>query len=335
MKKILIISDNIPTQINGVVTTFNNIEKCALNDGFVIEKITPLNFYYFSAPGYSEVKLSIPFKIGNLIEKSNADYIHIATEGPVGLFAKLYLNRKKIQYNTSYHTKFPEFLEMMYGISQKISYSYLRWFHSKSVKILVTTPSMGKLLKLNKFENEMISWTRGVDRSLLQESYDWSHERLTRKRPLVLYVGRISVEKNLEKLLQLQDFYDIEVVGDGPQKLELEKKYPRVKFFGYKIGTELADFYSRADVFCFPSKSDTFGIVMIEAMSFGTPVAAYPVQGPLDIIEPYINGYMHNNLQKAIDQSLLCNRDKTKESSEKWTWENCWGIFKENLVERG
>lgn len=327
-KKILIITDNVPEQINGVVVTFKSMEEHALLDGYNIVYLTPFQFVYFSCPGYPEVKLAFPWNMGKKIEEISPDYIHIATEGPVGLSARLYLDKRGYRYNTSYHTKFPEFLKTIYHIPMPITWAYLRWFHKHSGKLLVNTRSMKKVLDEKGFTGPMVTWTRGVDREKLKQTkrYDYG------KRPIVLYVGRVSKEKNLDALCVMQDTYDIEIVGDGPYRKKLEEKYPKVKFLGYQQDSELANSYARADVFCFPSKSDTFGIVMIEAMSLGTPVAAYPVDGPLDVIDEY-TGYMHENLHKAIMVCLQMDRKLVKQASSIWTWEQCWNIFRDNLVD--
>ena len=326
-KKILVITDNVPDQINGVVVTFKSMEEHALLDGYTIVYLTPLQFLHFSCPGYPEVKLAIPWNVGKKIEEISPDYIHIATEGPVGLSARLYLDKRGYRYNTSYHTKFPEFLKAIYGIPMPMTWGYLRWFHKHSGKLLVNTRSMKKLLEEKDFTGPMITWTRGVDRSKLKQTrrYDYG------ERPIVLYVGRVSKEKNLDALCMMQDTYDIEIVGDGPYRKKLQEKYPKVRFLGYQQGSELANSYARADVFCFPSKSDTFGIVMIEAMSLGTPVAAYPVDGPLDVIDEY-TGCMDKNLHKAIMVCLEMDRNLVKQRSSMWTWEQCWTIFRDNLV---
>jgi glycosyltransferase involved in cell wall biosynthesis len=330
-RKILIITDNIPQQINGVVTTFKNIEQIAIQEGYLFYWITPLDFKHFSAPGYPEIKLAIPVGIKEKIKNIDPDYIHIATEGPVGLFTRLYLEKKGIPFNTSYHTKFPEFLKTIYKIPEYWTYRYLRWFHSRSSRILTTTESMVELLRDKGFSGEIISWTRGVNRSELVVSRNWDDFRTNKTVPTVLYVGRVSKEKNLEPLLELEDFYNIEIVGDGPHRKELEQKYKKVDFLGYKTGGDLADCYARADVFCFPSKTDTFGIVMIESMNFGTPIAGYPVQGPTDIVENGVNGCLKHDLKTAIDCALGCDRNLVKKSSQKWTWQSCWDIFKNNL----
>jgi glycosyltransferase involved in cell wall biosynthesis len=327
-KKILVITDNVPDQINGVVVTFKNMEEHALLDGYTIVYLTPIQFLHFNCPGYPEVKLAIPWNMGKKIEEISPDYIHIATEGPVGLCARLYLDRRGYRYNTSYHTKFPEFLKAIYGIPMPMTWGYLRWFHKHSGKLLVNTRSMKKELEDKCFTGPMVTWTRGVDRTKLKQTKQYDYG----ERPIVLYVGRVSKEKNLDALCIMQDTYDIEIVGDGPYRKKLQEKYPKVKFLGYQQDSELANSYARADVFCFPSKSDTFGIVMIEAMSLGTPVAAYPVHGPLDVIDEF-TGHMDNNLHKAIMVCLEMDRKLVKQASSIWTWEQCWSIFKNNLVE--
>jgi glycosyltransferase involved in cell wall biosynthesis len=265
--------------------------------------------------------------VGKKIEEISPDYIHIATEGPLGLCARLYLDRRGYRYNTSYHTKFPEFLKAIYGIPMPMTWAYLRWFHKHSGKLLVNTRSMKKVLDEKGFTGPMVTWTRGVDREKLKQTKQYDYG----ERPIVLYVGRVSKEKNLDALCVMQDTYDIEIVGDGPYRKKLEEKYPKVKFLGYQQDSELANSYARADVFCFPSKSDTFGIVMIEAMSLGTPVAAYPVDGPLDVIDEY-TGHMNENLHKAIMVCLQMDRKLVKQASSIWTWEQCWTIFRDNLV---
>lgn len=326
--KIAIVTDNIRSQINGVVTTFNSMEKYANADGYEFVFIDPSSFRHFSAPGYPEVKLSLPLGIGNIIENINPDFIHIATEGPIGLAARLYCDKKKYVYNTSYHTKFPEFLEEIYKIPSGLTYSYLRWFHKHSGIVLTNTISMVNSLKQRKFENKIVSWTRGVDTEKLKPTVDDIQDGS------VLYVGRVSKEKNLDTLCELEDLFDIVIVGDGPYRKHLERKYTKVRFVGYKTDSELANYYRKASVFCFPSMSDTFGIVIIEAMSLGCPVAAFPVTGPIDIIENGITGLTLLDLEKSIRLCKTFDREKIKEKSKQWSWKNCWDQFKKVLIHR-
>ncbi|CAB4133526.1 RfaG Glycosyltransferase [uncultured Caudovirales phage] len=328
-KKILIITDNLQDQINGVVTTFKNLETMAVLDGYSIVYLTPREFVHFSCPGYPEVKLAWPWGIGKKIKEISPDYIHIATEGPLGVCARLYLDFCGYRYNTSYHTKFPEFLKKIYYIPEWITWGYLRWFHKHSGIVLTNTDTMVKELLDHGFKTTIKPWTRGVNRDELQPTQAWPHPN---PRPLVLYVGRVSAEKNIEAVCELVDTYDVVIVGDGPYRKELEEKYTGCQFLGYKTGRELADWYSRADVLAFPSHVDTFGLVMIEAMSLGTPVAAYPVAGPKDIIEQGRSGFMGARLRDAVEICLHIPRKKVVESSDRWSWELCWVIFEENLV---
>ena len=330
-KKILIITDNKKEQINGVVTTFSNIEVHALQCGHTFDYICPGNFKHCGAPRYPEVKLSWPWRIGRLIQEKQPDHIHIATEGPIGLWGRIACDKLGWRYNTSYHTRFPDFMQAIYGIPPSLTWTYLRWFHRHSGVVLTTTPTMVDDLRAHGFRGTIRPWTRGVDRTALSATVPHSDRYL----PLpvrVLYVGRVSREKNLDALCQLQDQYQIEIVGDGPYRSYLEKHYPKVEFLGYQTGTELANSYTRADVFAFPSRADTFGIVMIEALSLGTPVAAYAVPGPIDIVEPGITGHLGENLAHSIDIAAKLDRKRVKQASQRWTWEQCWRIFEENLV---
>jgi glycosyltransferase involved in cell wall biosynthesis len=326
-KKILIITDNLPEQINGVVTTFTNIQALAAGDGYDIVYLDPRQFPHCNALGYPEVKISWPWRIGSKIQKINPDYVHIATEGPLGLAARLWLDRRGWHYNTSYHTKFPEFLNEMYKIPVSWTYWYVRWFHQHSGRVLTTTKGMVEDLEANGFTN-VIPWTRGVNRENLKPNAT----RTVNRDITLLSVGRISKEKGLDDLVPLQWEFDIVIVGDGPYREELQSKMRNAQFVGYKSGSELADYYQQADVFVFPSKTDTFGLVMIEAMSVGTPVAAYPVRGPLDVIDPGVTGVMGDNLYLAVKSALALDRDKVKKASSVWTWEACWKIFRDNLI---
>jgi glycosyltransferase involved in cell wall biosynthesis len=325
-KRIVVITDNLRDQINGVSITFKHLAAECKYDGYEMHFIDPSEFYHISFPWYKEVKLALPFRVGTKISKLSPYYIHIATEGPIGLAAKLYCDRNKLNYNTSYHTKFPEYLYTLFKIPTAITYRYMRWFHKHSGIVLTTTKSMKETLLSNGFKKNIIEWTRGVDSS----NFIGLHRNLTNR--CVLFVGRVSQEKNLEELLALQDYYRIVIVGDGPDKKYLEEKYTKATFVGYKTGKELFQYYLDADVFCFPSKTDTFGIVLIEALAAGTPIAAYPVTGPLDIVANGINGYLDNNLKYAIDKSLKLGKLKPTDA---WTWKKCWTIFRDNLIKKG
>jgi glycosyltransferase involved in cell wall biosynthesis len=327
-KTILIITDNVPDQINGVVTTFTNLESHASRDGYSVVYCDPGQFPNFACPGYPEVRLCWPHGISKKIKAIQPDFIHIATEGPVGLFARWWCERNHIPYNTSYHTDFPEFLKTMYRIPKSLTYWYLRWFHKNSHRVLVTTKTIEADLRSHGFER-MVVWTRGVNRDLTP-----SQPRRKRTQPIILNVGRVSAEKGLASLVELDpEEYTLIIVGNGPYMSRAQELLPNAIFVGYKSGQDLVDWYAQTDVFVFPSQADTFGLVMIEAMAQGTPVAAFPVQGPVDVIEQGVNGYMDWDLELAVRQCLTLDRAQVQESSKHWTWEECWRIFQENLAE--
>ena len=326
-KTILIITDNLPEQINGVVTTYKNIEACAILDGYRVVYITPRDFRYFDCPGYNEVKIAYPRAMGKKIEAVSADCIHIATEGPIGLSARKYLSKHNLRYNTAYHTKFPEGLRALFGIPEAINWPLVRWFHKHSGKVLTTTDTMVAELRAHGFDGDVIPWTRGVDRDIFYPA-----DITVEKQPLLVCVSRVSKEKNLEDFFKLDYPGHKIMVGDGPMLEEYKSEYPNIEFVGAKRGVELGDYYRMADVFVFPSRWETFGLVMIEAMACGTPVAAYPCQGPLDVVDEGVTGCMNEDLVQAVNDALLLDRAKVLEGSNRWTWERAWKIFRDNLV---
>lgn len=324
--KILIVTDNLRDQVNGVVTTYKNIEDHAISAGHRIVYLDPGQFRHISCPFYPEVKLSLPSFFISKIKKMGADRIHIATEGPLGLLAKFYCDANKIPYTTAYHTKFPEFLNKLLWIPTSITYRYLKWFHKYSKAVLVPTESMKKELEYRGFKN-LVVWTRGVSKELITvRNSGRKHVPLK-----IMYAGRVSKEKNLEALCDLQELYDVTIVGDGPYLNHLKNNYKKVNFTGYKFGKELSKIYSENDVFCFPSLTDTFGIVIIEALCNGLPVAAYRVTGPQDIIDYGVTGYMvqsGNSLINAIEKCKSLDNVRVQELSVKaWTWKKCFDIF--------
>ena len=329
-KTILIVTDNLPEQINGVVTTYKNIEACAILDNYRVVYLDPGRFRYVDCPRYNEVKITLTRTrtVGKILEEINPDHIHIATEGPLGLCARQYLDKHNYRYNTAYHTKFPEGIRKLFGIPEALTWPLVRWFHKHSGKVLTTTDSMVAELQAHGFDGEVVSWTRGVDREIFKPDL-----RIETVSKYLLCVSRVSKEKNLEKFFEL-DYpgYLKIMVGDGPMLETYQKQYPEVHFTGYKTGIDLARYYANAEVFVFPSEWETFGIVMIEAMACGTPVAAYPVQGPLDVVDQAVTGFVNEDLKSAVDGCLQLNRDSVYRGSLRWSWERAWAIFKENLI---
>jgi len=329
-KKILIITDNLPNQINGVVTTYKNIEAHAILDGYDFVYLNPGDFSYVNCPGYNEVKIAYPRAMGKKIKEICPTYIHIATEGPLGLCARQYLDKRGLRYNTAYHTKFPEGIKKLTGVPEFITWAYVRWFHKHSGKVLTTTDTMVNDLLDHGFQNNVIPWTRGVDRDIFNNS-----QRIASASggPTLVCVSRVSKEKNLDDFCKIQYPGARKImVGDGPYMSELALKYPDVEFVGFKTGLELAYYYANADVFVFPSKWETFGLVMIEAMACGTPVAAYPAPGPLDVVDIGKTGYLGEDLNYNISCCLTLDRKDVIIHSQKWSWEKAWEIFRDNMI---
>jgi glycosyltransferase involved in cell wall biosynthesis len=327
-KTILIITDNLPDQINGVVTTYKNIEACATRDGYNFVVLDPRRFRYIDCPGYNEVKIAYPRNLGQKIEEISPDYIHVATEGPLGLWARAYLSLAGIRHNTAYHTKFPEGLKKLFGIPEFVTWRFVRWFHKHSGKVLTTTDSMVTELQAHGFDGEVIPWTRGVDRDIFHPAH-----RVQTVSKYLLCVSRVSKEKNLQAFFEM-DYpgYLKVMVGDGPMLETYKQQYPDVHFTGFKTGEDLAQYYANAEVFVFPSEWETFGIVMIEAMACGTPVAAFPVQGPLDVVDEGVTGCLNHNLKQAVNDALMLDRRLVWNGSARWSWDRAWEIFKDNLV---
>lgn len=330
MKKILIITDNTPDQINGVVTTYRNISVQAEQAGYQVAYLTPSDFFHFDCPGYSDIKITVPWRIGKAIKQLSPDHIHIATEGPLGICAKIHLDNQKLRYTTAYHTRLPEAAQRLLGIPPSWVWPLLRWFHSNSGKVLTTTNTLVQELKSQGFSGEISAWTRGIDRSVFFPGKHVKNQEIT-----LLCVSRISKEKNLEDFLELNIPGTRKIlVGDGPLKARYEKQYPSVDFPGFKTGAELADYYRSADVFVFPSRWETFGLVMIESLACGTPVAAYDCPGPSDVIEQGVTGYLVNSrddLAQAVKNCMKLNRKKVHDASQCWNWNTAWQIFRDNL----
>lgn len=328
MSKILIISDNLSTAVNGVVTTYKNIEKCTTDNGNTVVYLDPSSFIHFSVPKYHEVKLGIPWKISKKILEISPDYIHIATEGPIGIATKIWCDRHNIKYSTAYHTKWPEYLKIQYHLPICIGYYFMKVFHKFSTKVLVTSETMKKELEAKGFKN-IVVWSRGVDK---KEFSPQCRCKNLASKPILLCVSRVSKEKGIDEFCSIKTTGTKILVGDGPYLKEIKEKYPDVIYPGYKHGKSLEHYYANSDVFVFPSKTDTFGIVMLEAISCGTPIAAYPVTGPLDVVEQGVNGYMDVDLQVSIDKCLQLDRKEVEKSSHKFTWESCTDIFESCLA---
>ena len=327
--KILIVTDAWYPQVNGVVRTLDETSKQIKKLGHEVKLITPEGFLTIPCPTYPEIKLSLfpGAKVSSMIRDFNPDCLHISTEGPLGLAARGYASRNGLAFTSAYHTRFPEYVYARTKLPLKITYSFLRWFHNRSELVMVPTEEVKKDLIKHKIGNPKI-WSRGVDLDIFKPKKG----RRKNKNPILLNVGRVAVEKNLQEFLKIDLPYEKWVVGDGPAFKELKNKYPKVIFHGAKSKEELEYYYNKADVFVFPSKTDTFGLVLLEAMACGLPVAAFPVSGPLDVIGNSNAGILNSNLKEACKKALLIPRKVPREYAKKFSWESTSKTFVSYLV---
>lgn len=315
--KILIITDAWYPQINGVVRTYEHIIAGLKQRGHDAEVISPSDFTYtMPMPGYSEIRLALlPYRgMENKVMAYAPDSIHIATEGPLGWAARRVCLQHNLKFSTSYHTQFPDYVAKRVGqrlpflksLAYDLTKAYVRRFHAPAQILMVTTKSIAKQLKSWGFKSKIAPLTRGVETNRFYPAKEGSAKDLFKdyKQPVALYVGRVAIEKNISAFMDMAWTGTKVVVGDGPQLKELSEKYKAVRFVGAKEGDELAQYYREADIFVFPSKTDTFGIVLIEAMASGLPIAAYPVSGPIDVVTKDFLGVLDENLDKAAKGAL-------------------------------
>lgn len=333
--RIFLVTDAWHPQVNGVVRTMQRVvEECEAM-GHVFEIVSPADgFRTIPLPTYSEIKLALGAKgaIEDRFEAFEADAVHIATEGTLGMAARAVCLKHKFPYTTSYHTRFPEYISARFPIPLSWGYSFMRWFHKYSGRVMVATPSMREELEAHGFRN-VARWSRGVDTDLFHPARRGVDGGVygDLPRPILVNVGRVAVEKNIESFLQMDHPGTKVVVGDGPQREELERKYPNARFVGAKFGEELARYFADADVFVFPSLTDTFGLVILEAMATGTPVAGFVAPGPKDIIPGSGAGAVHTDLAAATAVALTMDRAATRTYAEGYSWRACAEEFVRNL----
>lgn len=319
----LIVTDTFQ-QTNGVSTTYKNLRRVARSRRLRFRVLHPSLFRWMPLPFYPEIQLSLqPFRLWRTLSRMQPSQLHIATEGLMGLVARLWCKLNRKPYTTAYHTRFPEYLECMWRIPSRWTYAYLRWFHHGALTTFVTTEGMRQTLLNQGFRN-LVIWSRGVSEQLMSASPNLPVNGKLR----VLNVGRVSKEKNLDALCVYQDEFEITVAGSGPYLNELKQKYPRVHFVGYRYGEALAQLYAQHDVFAFPSRTDTFGIVMIEAMCNGLPVAAFNVTGPKDVVEQGFSGILYHDLKHAILRCQTLDKAAIRLKARRlWSWSHCFDTF--------
>ena len=327
---ILIATDAWHPQVNGVVRTLTSLARSAAGLGAVVEFLTPDGFPSVGVPTYPGLRVALPNRseIARRIEAASPDAIHIATEGPIGWAVRAYCRRRKFAFTTSYTTRFPEYVSVRTGIPDGLGYAVMRHFHAASSMVMVATDSLRQELAGRGFR-KLGFWTRGVDTDLFRPD---APAVIDLPRPIFMTMGRVAIEKNIEAFLSLDLPGSKVVVGDGPQKATLKQKYPNVSFVGEKKGRDLTSHLAAADVFVFPSLTDTFGVVQLEALACGTPVAAFPVTGPLDVIADHPIGALDNDLQSACIRALGMSREACRNFALEHSWENSARQFIGNLT---
>ena len=328
--RILVATDAWHPQVNGVVRTLTMVAEAAR--GFEAEFcfITPDSFRTVGMPSYRDVRLALPrpAKIARLIAEAEPDAIHIATEGPIGVLVRRYCRKHGLPFTTSFHTRFPDYVSARAPVPEGWVWATLRWFHGPSKAVMAATPALAAELRERGFRN-VVLWPRGVDTKLF-------HPRegdLCQPKPVFLCVGRVAVEKNLEAFLELDLPGTKVIVGDGPARFALEQKYPDAVFLGALQGEALAEVYAAADVFAFPSRTDTFGLVLLEALASGLPVAAFPVTGPRDVIGSAPVAVLDEDLRKACLAALAIPAQACVDFAAKHTWEASARAFIDNMAD--
>jgi glycosyltransferase involved in cell wall biosynthesis len=326
--RILVATDAWHPQVNGVVRTLTMMGETSKSLGVEVSFLTPNSFRSFPMPGYRELRVALPYqaKIARLIVDARPDSIHIATEGPIGFLVRRYCRKQGLPFTTSFHTRFAEYISARLPIPESWIWTILRAFHGPSRAVMAATPGLATELRTRGFGN-VVLWPRGVDTGLFRpRAID-----LGLPRPIFLCVGRIALEKNLEAFLDLDLPGSKLIVGDGPARASLARKYPQAVFLGARHGEALAETYAASDVFVFPSKTDTFGLVLLEALASGLPVAAFPVPGPRDVIGAAPVGVLNDDLRAACLAALRITPQACLEFAGKHTWEASSRAFIENV----
>jgi glycosyltransferase involved in cell wall biosynthesis len=317
--KILLVTDAWRPQLNGVVRTLEHLRDELTPLGHQMEVIHPGLFHSVPCPTYPEIRLSwnAAWAMGRRIRELRPDSVHLATEGPLGMAARRWCMRHRVPFTTAFHTRFPEYINERWGVPTAWGYRWMRRFHAPAVRTMVATPSLRDDLASRGFEH-LVYWTRGVDIRLFRPR---PQRTLELPRPVFLNVGRIAPEKNLEAFLALDLPGSKLVVGDGPDRARLQARHPEVHFVGAKEGEELAECFTSADAFVFPSRTDTFGLVLLEAMASGLPVAAFPVTGPRDVVLQGVTGCLGEDLRAAALAALELSPAECRRHAEAYSWE--------------
>lgn len=328
--RLALVTDAWHPQISGVVRTLSKTCEEAEKRGHQVLVISPNDYKTIPLPTYPEIRLALNARRGvtEALERFSPQAIHIATEGPLGYAARSYCLKNGYPFTTAYCTKFPEYVKLRTGLPLSMTYGVLRRFHAPAQHVMVSTQTLKRELENWGFRN-LVIWSRGVDTELFKPR---PKDFLDAPRPITMYVGRVAVEKNIEAFLNLGIPGTKYVVGGGPDLHKLQKRHPEVRFAGFKTGVELAQFVAAADTFVFPSRTDTFGLVMLEALACGVPVAAYPVPGPIDVITNPKVGIMHEDLSQAVLGALQLDPEHCRRFALEHAWERSVEQFFANLA---
>jgi glycosyltransferase involved in cell wall biosynthesis len=328
--RIALVTDAWSPQVNGVVTTLQRTAGALEALGHEVRVFSSQGHWTIPCPTYPEIRLALwPDKrLAAELDALAPDAIHVATEGPLGMAAARYCAARGLAFTTSYHTQFPQYVRKRVPVPERLTYALLRRHHSQARRTLVATEQQRRELVAQGFRN-VVLWSRGVDTELFRPR---GRDHLPHARPIFAYLGRVAVEKNIAAFLDLELPGTKVVIGDGPDRPMLERRYKNAVFLGFKFGVELAQALSSADVFVFPSRTDTFGLVLLEAMACGTPAAAYPVTGPIDVVAPGVTGVLDEDLASAARSALAIDRETCRRVASEWTWERASAQFYSHLV---
>lgn len=333
MERLALVTDAWHPQTNGVVNTLSRLVKHLRSQGTEVLLVTPDAHRTVAMPCYPEIRLACdPWQAVPRIRAFRPQAVHIATEGPLGMWMSQWFRRRRLRFTTSFHTRFPEYLKARFPFPLALGYAIERWFHGRAEHTMVGTQSLIRELREKGVGKRLVHWPRGVDAEVFSPLHrsDSVYDGLP--RPIWLYVGRVAYEKSLQDFLVLPLSGSKVIVGDGPSRAELQARFPDAIWRGYRFGSELASHYASADCFVFPSRTETFGNVILEALASGLPVASVPAPGPIDLIHEGVNGAIDENLFEACQRAIRCSHERARVSSHKYTLRTSHNLFSSHLV---
>lgn len=333
MRRLALVTDAWHPQANGVVNTLSRLAHHLRSQGDEVLVISADEHRTFPLPSYPDIRLAVdPWRAIPRLRSFAPDAVHIATEGPLGFAVSMWLRHKKLSFTSSFHTRFPEYLSARYPVPVSFGYCIERWFHARAERTMVGTVSMMNVLRKERVGRKLVHWPRGVDTERFNPRHRSASTYDGLPGPIWLYVGRVACEKQLEDFLELQLPGTKVVVGDGPSRPELQRRFPDAVWRGWRSGEELAVHFASADCFVFPSRTETFGNVLLEALASGIPVASVPAPGPVDLVEDGVTGAIDDDLHAACFRALHCSREAARASVLPYTVQASHDIFATNLV---